>query len=104
MFRTSEVWNSGHDGVAQLFLVRAAQLVAVGEEEVDRDANQRVLGDPLTPRHAIAHERPGEVGQLGALVLAHPRLLPLETRELGAGLSGVGALPIQPRASREAGR
>src|SRR6478735_2491017 len=80
--RSPEVPKCRSDRLPKFVLGRAAQRVLVGEEQVDRDADQGVLGDPLVLDLASPHQRSRERGEGGVLVLPDPRLFPGETREL----------------------
>jgi hypothetical protein len=53
----------------------------VREEQVDRNTDQGVLGDPLGLGRPAAHQRLRERGEGGVLVGADPRVLPRQPGE-----------------------
>ncbi|WP_158628672.1 hypothetical protein [Saccharopolyspora rhizosphaerae] len=63
------------DRLTEFVLGVAVELVCVGEQEVDRDADERVVGDALGVIGAITRATPSQLGQRVSLIGSHTGFL-----------------------------
>jgi len=76
--------KSGSNRLPQFVLGRASKVGAAGQQEVDGDADERVLSDPLALSPALPVERPAQPREVVQLVGTEPEFLALEALPLGS--------------------